>query len=219
MVPTWAAISDPLHATESDWEIGRPPGPRRWWPDEFYRRYEGPLVQLPNQVAFIRRSASAWIAAATQWDDQAIGLPVPSHAVLALITSGGPAEKPHIAAPVRLDGGHRPAILTPVESRPLLLGLEVVPVNDSGPAGRTRFAINPPPRLCRREAGQLAISDLVLARTTADSGLPKSIQETLARMYGTTQLVNPKQVALFWEVYGQADGGTVDVTLRVAATR
>ena len=89
-------------------------------------------------------------------------------------------------------------MLTPVESRPLLLGLEMVPVNDSGPAGRTRFAIAPPARLAPHDPRQLGVSDVILARAVPDSGLPRSIQQTLARMYGTTRLVNPRQIALFW---------------------
>jgi hypothetical protein len=218
-IPAWSAINDPLHAKTGDWDLG----PNRqdaliwdssWWATEFYQRYEGPLVGLTTQIAFVRRATSAAIVAATQWGIDPAILAPPAQAAVGVITSGGPNEKPHIVG-VKMDGAHPRAILTPVESRPLLLGVEMVPQNDSGPAGRTRFGIAPPPPLSALKPGQLAISDPILARADSGELAPTSVQQTLPRMYGSTRLQNPNRVAIFWEVYGQNDGDTVDVALRV----
>jgi len=219
MVPSWTAILDPLHAVSSDWDIaahrtGQGAATADWWPPEFYRRYEGPLVQLPDQVAFVRRSSSAMLAAATEWNAPYIGLAMPSPAVFALVTSGGPAETPQIVRG-RVVAGTPHAILAPVERRPLLLGLELVPLNDTGPAGRTRFAIDPPPRLTPRDSVTLAVSDVILARASPGSAPAPSLQRALDNMYGTAAVEDPERIALYWEVYGQGDRGTVDVTLRI----
>jgi hypothetical protein len=61
----------------------------------------------------------------------------------------------------------------------------------------------------------VAISDLILVRAGPMDDAPTTVQQTLTRMYGSTRLDNPSRLALFWEVYGQRDGDTVDVSLRI----
>ncbi|HTR78517.1 MAG TPA: hypothetical protein VMH39_10415, partial [Gemmatimonadaceae bacterium] len=191
-LPSWSTILDPMTTTDSSWDLG----PERedslvydgsWWAPEFYERYEGPLVSLSSQVGFLRRHETAVLAAAPEWNTATTFLDPPAAAAVGVITSGGPGEKLHIVG-ARMDGAHPRAILTPVESRPLILGIEMVPVNDSGAAGRTRFAIHPPTPLSALPPGGMAISDLILVRAAPGQAGPPSIQDALPRMYGSTVL-------------------------------
>jgi hypothetical protein len=218
-LPDWSAINDPVHAKSTDWDLA----PERldslywdtsWWQPELYRREEGPLIELPTQVGFIRRHSTAAVVAAMEWPTTGTFLAPPAHAAVGVITSGGPLETPHIVG-VQMDGANPRAILTPIESRPLLLGVEMVPANDSGAAARTRFGVTPPRPLAALEPGTLALSDIMLVRAGPSESYPTSIQDVLPRMYGSTTLMSPKRLAIFWEVYGQRDGDTVDVSLRI----
>ncbi len=55
----------------------------------------------------------------------------------------------------------------------------------------------------------------VLVRVGPTEEAPTSLAATLVRMYGTTTLTRPSRIAIVWEVYGQADGDTVNVSLRL----
>ncbi|HTR79720.1 MAG TPA: hypothetical protein VMH39_16505, partial [Gemmatimonadaceae bacterium] len=214
----WSAVLDPVHSKPGDWDLG----PERedsvvwdfsWWAPEFYDRVEGPLVDLSTQIAFLRRDATAVVAAAMEWGIDPAILAPPRVAAVGVITAGNAREQPHIVG-ATMDGAHPRAILTPIESRPLLLGVEMVPKNDSGAAGRTRFGVAPPPPLRALARNTIALSDVILVRGGPTDPPPTTVQETLTRMYGSTRLENPTRLALFWEVYGQRDGDTVDVTIR-----
>jgi hypothetical protein len=148
------------------------------------------------------------------WPTATTFLAPPAEVATGVITSGGPGENPRIAA-LAGNGARPDAILTPVESRPLLLGVEMIPRNDSGPAARTRFGITPPPPLNALTPGTIALSDILLVRATSADSFPTSVGDALPRMYGSTTLANPTRLAIFWEVYGQGDGDTVDVSLRI----
>ncbi|HTR77412.1 MAG TPA: hypothetical protein VMH39_04855 [Gemmatimonadaceae bacterium] len=218
-IPDWSAITDPFHSKPADWDLGPElldslAWDSSWWAPEFYERYQGPLVDLSTQIAFIRRHASAVVAAAMEWAIDPDILPPPSRAAVGVITSGAPGEKPRITG-AKMDGAHPRAILAPVQSRPLLLGVEMAPDNDSGAAGRTRMGVTPPPPLSALARGTIALSDPILVSAAPGEGAPISIQETLTRMYGSTDLIQPGRLAVFWEAYGQNDGDTVDVALRI----
>ncbi len=55
----------------------------------------------------------------------------------------------------------------------------------------------------------------MLVRIDANDSEPATFADAITRMYGTTHLIKPQRVAVAWEVYGQADGDTVAVSLRI----
>ncbi|HTR78658.1 MAG TPA: hypothetical protein VMH39_11120 [Gemmatimonadaceae bacterium] len=217
--PSWSAITDPLRAQTTDWELGPDQldaslWDSSWWAPEFYARADGPLLPLSTQVAFLRRHATAVVATAVAWPTETALVSPPAIAHVGVITSGGPEEAARIAD-TSMDGAYPVARLTAVESRPLLLGVEMVPENEAGPAARTRFGVDPPKPLSALPPAALAVSDVILARAAETDSFPASVDAALRRMYGSTTLVNPTRLAVFWEVYGQHDRDTVDVSLRI----
>jgi len=63
--------------------------------------------------------------------------------------------------------------------------------------------------------GEIALSDIALFDASADS-LPRSIQDVLSRMLLSAELRGPSRVGVFFEMYGAAEQGEVEVTLAVA---
>jgi hypothetical protein len=91
----------------------------------------------------------------------------------------------------------------------------MIPRNLTGPAARTRFGVIVPEPLSAVKAGELALSDIVLARANDNEGLIPSMTALMPRMLGSIMLRNPRRVALFWELYGAGTGDTLDVSLRI----
>ena len=222
-VPSWQAIDNPLSAAPGDWDIVPPRltadyWDDGWWPPELYQRRAGLLVPLPApQIAFLRRGATALLAAAVEWDSGGLVRGMPERPTFGIITSAGPADSLRITKHDFLTEPLR-GLLAPVESRPLLLGVELMPSSGDGPAGRTRFGIAPPAPLAAIGVGQIALSDLILVRAQSTDAAPATIEETLARMFGSVRLRDPKRVGLFWEAYGLGATDTLDVALRVIRT-
>ncbi len=220
-IPSWAAINDPLHATDSDWSLSPPFSSRdnwdvSWWPTEFYARDEGPLFNLPTQVAFFRRAKTALIAAAAQWDTASTFRKPPGSARFGIAMSSGPYDTMRVIAGT-VSGAKPPPVLSPISSNPMLLGVEMIPAGGGGDgaASRTRFGITPPAPLSQLAAGDIALSDPILVHVDPNAAEPTTFADAITNMYGTTQLAKPQRVAVAWEVYGLADGDTVDVSLRI----
>ncbi len=217
-MPAWRAILDPLHVATDDWDLA----PTRdvgdywdgsWWAPEFYLRKSGPLVPVHYQVAMFRRQVNPVVAAAMEWDTVTYTFAPPAQVIAAAITMSGP-NAPRIGArdTMRSDALH--GIAATIPSGPSVLSLEMVPRSGSGTAGRARFGIDAPPGLAQLAAGEIALSDLALVRTGEDQPEPRTANEMLSRMLGST-IVHGSRVGVYWEAYGLADGDTVDVSVKV----
>ncbi len=218
LMPNWAAIADPYHVTDAAWDLGPTRDEQNfwdqsWWATEFYRRDGGPLVPLQYQVAFFRRQNAAVMAAAMSWDSATYSYAPPGRVVAGALVAATPTA-PLIGVRDTMLARAPHAIAAAVPPGPGLLGLEMVP-RDGGPAGRSRTGVVAPPALKDLRRGDLALSDPVLVRATDSEGPPSSVESMLIRMLGTTNLVNPKRVGVFWELYGLAAGDTIDVALRL----
>ena len=75
-VPAWSAVADPFHAASTAWVVSMDPNrvtnqaDSSWWPAEHYARPEGPLLQLAEQTAVLRRSGQALLALAANLRDR-----------------------------------------------------------------------------------------------------------------------------------------------------
>jgi hypothetical protein len=218
-IPLWQTVVDPFHATDAGWDLAaaRDNGPywdTSWWPLEFYRRDNGALVPLATQIAFFRRQHTAILAVAMSWDTLAY-LPKPSARMTgAVMLSTGPYA-PFAGGRDTMSGQSPHPLVVAVPSGPALLGVEMVPSDGIGAAARTRFGVEPPPPLSGITRGELALSDIVLARATDGEEAPTSMVALMPRMLGTTVLRDPKRTALFWELYGLATGDTIGVAVRI----
>src|SRR6201999_1524841 len=72
LIPEWQAVANPFAATSDAWQINMPPltdddePAAQWWPVEHYSRAAGPIVQLPEQTAVLRRNDDVLIATASE---------------------------------------------------------------------------------------------------------------------------------------------------------
>src|SRR5205814_829868 len=83
------------------------------------------------------------------------------------------------------------------------------------PAARARFGVTAPPGVAALAPGEIALSDIALFDASADY-LPRSIEEAVSRMLLSAELRGPARVGVFFEMYGAAEQGEVEVTLAVA---
>jgi hypothetical protein len=214
----WETTLDPFHATDRGWDLAAPRDGKfwdtSWWAKEFYRRDAGALVPLASQSAFFRRQQTAILAAAMEWDTVAYLAKPRDQMIAAALVSKGP-NGPSGGVTDTMSGRVPRPLVTRVPSGEGLLAIEMIPRNASGAAARTRMGVTVPPPLSAIRPGELALSDVVLARVDAGQDAPASMAALLPRMLGSTRLREPKRVALFWELYGLGTGDTVDVDLRL----
>jgi hypothetical protein len=213
--PRWHAVTMPLQAKASDWQISMPDtvADGAWWPREHFAAH-APLVQLPaGQLAFLRRENSVIMAFATELDGIALERPVGAPIAATMIATSHPGEVREIAhAPGKMNA---PLVLRADVSAPMLVSIEFPGIDATGlPGGRVRFGAEPPPPLSAMKAGELAISDPVILVAPAENDvLPSQVDAALARMAGATYVPNAKRIGVYWETYGfkPADSVTVAV--------
>ena len=189
-VPAWSAIQRPVpdSSTPADWDLGpAPPGtlrsgiPRGGPPSSTSdtkarsstcpRRWDSSAATSPP------RSPLAMRVGRRPGDHPAAGM----NATVGVITSGGPNEQARIAG-AKMDGSHPRAILTPVESRPLLLGVEMVPANDSGARRPHACAIRDPSAAAALGARPRARSPYPTPSSSASSDArPSACEHTQGR--------------------------------------
>jgi hypothetical protein len=226
LIPTWDAIMNPFSATDAAWDIA-PPRERAglwggkqvhwdqsWWAPEFIRRDAGPLVPLLYQIAFFRRQNTAILAAGLNWDTVAYTYRPPNRVIAAALIGNTPTGQLYGVRDTMTVARPR-AMAAAVPSGPGLLGLEMVPRDASGAAGRTRLGITVPPGLSALSRGTLALSDPVLLRPPPGGNVPTSADEMLPLMLGSTRLTSPTRVGVFWELYGLNRGDTIDVAVKL----
>jgi hypothetical protein len=138
--------------------------------------------------------------------------------VAATMITKGP-NLPMAGAKDTMSGKSPRPLVSQVPSGPALLAIEMIPRDLTGAAARTRFGVDVPQPLSVLKPGELALSDIVLARAGPSESLVESMVALMPRMLGSTLLRNPARVALFWELYGLGTGDTVDVALRIIKKR
>ena len=231
--PPWHAIEDPMSLVRDDWkDLGPARAGATWawaqwkWPTEFFARDAGPLLELDDQTAVLRRDASALVVVGTQLPAPFIPDAEATPYVGALVVSTGPRDTTH--APRRPVDINRAVVLSGRMANPAIVSAELMPAGDAtGPAGRVRFALTPPPPLSMLPPGEIAISDIVLFHPPAsEDSLPLTAGSALPRMFGSTTFhdstVTTKSgtrpslvIGAYWEVYGLPSNDTVDVSMRV----
>ncbi len=219
LIPAWQALLDPLHMTVADWDLAPPRDVETywdgsWWAPELYFRRAGAIIPVDYQIAMLRRERTPLLAAAMQWDTTAYTFAPPAKVTAAAIVMQGP-NAPRYGTRDTMTTRQLRALSSPIPSGPAVLSLEMMPRDGIGTVGRARFGIDAPLPLERLRAGEIAVSQPVLARAAANEEAPRTITEMLARMLGTTTLQSPSRVAVFWEIYGLADHDTVEGAVRV----
>lgn len=240
-IPSWAAWSDPFHATPTDWNVSEPPvserpepkmgpptvalsgvrtGPRpiqwNWWPAEHFEPAR-PIVQLPDgQHAILRRDANLLLAVSTQLSNEILRRqPDDTIRHVTLLASERPGEVERIAD---ADGvpDHAVVVTGTIPSRPAVFGLEFAAPERAGgpPAGRLRFGLTPPPTLAAMRSGERAVSDPVLLRAPAgDDALPNDAESALRFMAPSMRAGAAGRMGVYWETYGFQPTDTVEVAV------
>jgi hypothetical protein len=217
LIPDWRAVADPFHAPSDAWEINMPAlrsddePAAQWWPAEHYAHTGGPIVQLPEQTALLRRDKD--ILLATSSELKSGGRTVQHDGANAvLIRTTGPREIEKLTHETfRTD---KTIVLTArISSKPAIIGAELPAPQRGESAARTRLGITPPSPLDVFRPGETAISDPVLI--AADDAAPPGPEAALQKMLGTTRVRGPK-MGVYWESYGYAPGDSVDVAVVIS---
>ena len=216
-VPAWRAIQDPLHATADAWQLNMPPltGDEepavQWWPAEHYARAAGPIRQVSDQTAMLRRDGSVLLATASELHGSAIRLGSDDTSVV-LIRTTGPNDierLPHTT--YRND--QAVVVLAPIPAQPAIVGAELRAAKPGELSARTRFAVAPPPPLGELKPGERVISEPILIAAT-DGPVPGP-ENALHYMLGSTRVRGAK-LGLYWETYGWTERDSVDVAVLIA---
>lgn len=215
--PSWHAVTDPLHAKRTDWEIARPdsmPGDSLWWPREHFAT-RNPLLQISDgQLAFLRRQDTVLFAMAADLEQIKFHRPRTDPVRATAVLSGAPGDYREVA---HAEGSTNAPLLlrANVPSKPALLSVEFpADLKHALPGGRTRFAIAPPAPLSALKTGQYAISDpIVLLPPPESEILPSDVDGALARMAGSTVVRKVRRLGVYWETYGFKPGDSVDVAV------
>ncbi|HXT16778.1 MAG TPA: hypothetical protein VN706_14160 [Gemmatimonadaceae bacterium] len=216
LIPDFRAVGDPYHTEASAWQINMPPlvgddePADQWWPAEHYRRQAGPIVQLSEQTALLRRDDDILLATASEW-------PAKNHHVTrdatAAVLVRSDALRRVERVPSRAFAGTQALVLTAhVPAKPALIGTEIVAPRGRESA-RTRLGIDPPAPLASLHATETAMSAPLLL--SADDAPPNSPESAIAHMLGTTRVRGTK-LGVYWETYGFAPGDSIDVAVVLA---
>ncbi len=210
LAPSAVALRDPFAWRSADQSIVAPPGgdgtnvntPVWFSVEHFAPPY--PLVQLPEgQTALLRRQAAIQLATATVLDARVLrrgpSQPIPS---VQLFVAHTP-DSIRLVATADGVAGTTAVLAADIAPRPAVIGIEVPGSGQRWPAGRTRFGITPPAALDVLAPGARAIADPVLLRVPGgDQPLPSVPDAALRWMLGTTTLVKPDRIGVYWETYG-----------------
>ena len=184
-----------------------------WWPHEHYAA-SFPIVQLPTpQVAFLRRQQHAIIGTAVRLGALARRDSMIDAITMVVTTSPDAMTFPastrtHVDSTLRLYAS--------IAAQPALLGIEYAATIDGDPAGRTRFAIAPPPPLTFMGANERAVSDIVLLSPTKQNNHSNNIDSILSRMAPSVEVERTSGVAVYWESYGFKASDSLTIELRVS---
>jgi hypothetical protein len=188
-----------------------------WWPFEHYASSQ-PIMQLPTpDVAFLRRHTHAVLATALRLD-----VPGPRKAPVVegvtLVVSPSP-DSMMIGAVADARPGDVVRLHASIPTQRALLGIEYAQSRSGDAAGRTRFAIAPPPALSAMRPGEYALSDIILL-TPSSSGreLPGNLDTLLALMAPSPLVDRGTGIGLYWESYGFAPQDSLTIEVRVRRT-
>jgi hypothetical protein len=221
-VPAWAAIVNPFDAQATDWtlteraarEIARPR--MVWWPEEHFARRAGPMVQLWDQSAMLRRDSTVLLFVATDIPQSELRAATSDTLRGAMVFATDPASMRSEPATAAI--GHLSIFKHSIPSVPQVVSLELEGSTADGRqiAARARFGIDPPRPLIAMQPGEAAISAPMLVAPPDGENLPITDPVVApSRMLGTTILRAARRVGVYWETYGIDIGDTVDVSLRV----
>jgi hypothetical protein len=228
VIPAWRAIADPLSARSGDWQLT---GPRAvvsgnldslWWPSEHFRREDGRLHQLWEQTALFRRQAGALVAVATHLSPSNLGLVEGDTVEARLLLARAPDSMQVIGG--KAIAGRTAVLQAVVRSQPYVLGIEAFAAptrqRPSSPAGRTRFAVDPPPPLSAMRPGEIALSTPAFVAPPQPGENPATdARVALLRMLPNTTFNRGGRIGVYWESYGIATGDTVRMSVRVIGGR
>jgi hypothetical protein len=217
LVPDWRAVQNPFSATADAWQINEPElkndeePAAQWWPAEHYGRAAGPIRQLSDQTAVLRREDHVVIATASELPSSTFKLNPDTAAVVLVRTTG-----PNVIEKLRHDTYRNDkaiVVTAPISSTPAIVGTEVRAARPGELSARTRFAITPPLPLATLAPGQTAISEPILIGTR--EGAPPGPEGALREMLGSTRVRGAK-VGLYWETYGWTASDSVDVAVVIS---
>lgn len=216
LLPQWRAVQDPFHATADAWQIGMPDlkgddePAAQWWPAEHYGRIAGPIRQLTDQTAMLRRQDHIVLATASQVSIPHAQLNGDTAAVVLVRTTGpNVIEK---LAHTTYKNDKAVVVTAPIPWKPAIVGTEVRAAHPGELSGRTRFAVEPPLPLETFKPGETAISDPIFIE--AHDGEPPGPDVALQYMLGST-VIRGAKVGVYWETYGWTANDSVDVAVVV----
>jgi hypothetical protein len=217
LVPDWSAVGDPFHAPAGAWQINMPEltgddeSAAQWWPAEHYDRAAGPIVQLPDQTAVLRRDDDVLLATASDLrSDKRLERGDGGGALRAVFVRTTAPDKVEQLPHETYRNGTAVVVTARIPAKPAIVGTELPAAHKLELSARTRFGIVPPAPLSSLKPGQTAISDPVLLTTEDD--MPPGPDRALQRMIGSTHVRGAK-VGVYWEAYGYAPGDSVDVAV------
>ena len=109
-----------------------------------------------------------------------------------------------------LESPRHPTFVAEVPYAPLLVAIETV--DDRGTAARARVGLG---ALARDGLG---LSDPLLVEASADD-LPRTREDALAAMRGSTTVEWGREIVVYWEVYGLDDQERIEVSVGVSGGR
>lgn len=217
LVPQWAAVADPFHATADAWQINMPAlngddePAAQWWPAEHYARAAGPIVQLTDQTVLLRRDTTVILATASALHTPRTEIHADTASAV-LIRTTGPHDIQRLTHQT-FKNTNAIVVTANVPSKPAIVGTELLGAAKGDVSARTRFGITPPLPLVTLRPGEAAISDPVLIETS--DAPPPGPDEALRYMLGST-IVRGAKVGVYWETYGYAAGDSVDVAVIIS---
>jgi hypothetical protein len=212
-LPSAAALQAPLQAAPDAWRLHAPGDDEAWWPVEHYARDRSRLVQLPvGQMVMLRREEATRFVWAGDLEAATLARSDGGGVQATLFRTRAPSDVSRVDSFAGEVG--RPLLVhARLPQGPTLVGIES-PGDTARAAARTRFAVDVPPPL-RALGGRRALSQPLLFDPPSDAAPPVDADEAITRMYGTTSLVRPRRVGVYWESYGFVVDDTVDVEVRL----
>lgn len=185
----------PLESHAWDWDL---------IDDEFHERYDppyGPIHDMDQQTAFLRRGDSLLVVAVTEMDRHILrgawSLEV------GMVLSRGPDDEAVVVTEV--GDPERFVLEAWVPDDAYLVSVEAVA--ERAGAARARFGH----RLSEATRSGLALSDPILFDW--DDQVEEELRAVLPRMLGTSSVAPGRAVGVFWETYGVGPGDELQVSV------
>jgi hypothetical protein len=164
--------------------------------------YAERFLDLDHQLAVFRRGQSAQVVAGWSLpaDSLAASRETPSNDApveAALAVSADPPDRPVLA---RMEGrGSSGTLAVTVPWAPAVVSVEALAL-EAGLAARARYGLP----ISGPSGARPALSDLLLIDPAAP--LPRSLEEAVPRVRGTTRLESGASIGVFWELYPPGGG-------------